>query len=211
MILPCLSNSTSVAPEKKNRVKARASRCVSGSRLSFSSTFFHSDSGYRKRHWSRPRVITHRSPKLSRNFAGTMILPFSSSVCRYSPINTGQIPRPADLPTTPHFLPSCPLYSLPQGQLLPPHKKTRTTFLEWVRFLWEGSDFTKNSGYQRKRGASRRLFERFVTSLGGAELARSALSQKRDRRGLPHPCGSTGRAPGRGPRRSCPASMRGEP
>src|SRR5699024_8516089 len=85
--LPCLSISHSTAPEKKKRVNARASFLVSGSFFNFSSRIFHSSNGYANKHLSSTLLTIHFSPILSLNFAGTITLPLSSTLCSYSPIN----------------------------------------------------------------------------------------------------------------------------
>src|SRR5690606_21750613 len=97
------------APEKKKRVKARASARVNGRDFSFCSRRDHSERGYAKRQRSRPRVTTKEAPNPSLNLEGMNRRPLSSRECRYSPMNIPPSPLP---PTFPHFPPHCKLYHM---------------------------------------------------------------------------------------------------
>lgn len=87
LIRPCLSNSTVVAPDKKNRLKLRASFFVNGIDLSLFTIASHSDKWYMNKQFSSPLVITKFSPNSERNFDGMIKRPFSSIEWWYSPIN----------------------------------------------------------------------------------------------------------------------------
>src|SRR5690606_9433715 len=104
---PCLSNSASIAPEKKKRVKARASARVNGRDFSFCSRRARFDRGYAKWQWFRPRVTTIEAPDRWLNLEALNRRPLSSSECLYAPMNIPPSPLP---PTFPHFPPHCKLY-----------------------------------------------------------------------------------------------------
>ena len=86
--LPCLSNSHSVAPDKKNLTKFLAFLLVIGSAFNLSSNFPHSDIENPNKQPSKPVVSINFSPMSSLNLAGIINLPFASRECSYSPINT---------------------------------------------------------------------------------------------------------------------------
>ena len=91
-ILPCLSSSQEAAPAKKKRENFLASLEVMEMFLNFSSMLCHSSDVYTNKHPSSPFVTTNSSPSCSLNFAGTISLPFGSTVWLYSPINMTQSP-----------------------------------------------------------------------------------------------------------------------
>ena len=86
--LPCLSNSHSVAPDKKNLTKFLAFLFVIGSVFSLSSNYCHSDIENPNKQPSNPVVIMKFSPISSLSFAGIINLPLTSREWLYSPINT---------------------------------------------------------------------------------------------------------------------------
>src|SRR3989338_2743127 len=106
-IRPAPSGSTSTAPESRKRLNPRVSAWAKESDWSFSATFFHASSEKRKRHVSRPRVITIFLPSALANDFGKVTRFFSSNVCSYSPINIKSVGS--------HFLPQ----SLDYTPLLP--------------------------------------------------------------------------------------------
>ena len=99
--LPCLSISHSVAPDRKNLTKSLAFLLVSGSSFNLLSKLDHSFWENTNKHPSNPYVIMNFSPISVRNFAGIINLPFPSSECSYSPINTW----PHLTIFLPHFVP----------------------------------------------------------------------------------------------------------
>ena len=86
-ILPCLSTSTVAAPAKKKRANCLASLLIRGNEVSFCSKAFQSSLAYTNKQPSIPLEITNSSPRVSRNFAGMINLPFVSNVWLYSLIN----------------------------------------------------------------------------------------------------------------------------
>ena len=84
--LPCLSSSSSIAPDKKNLTKSLAFLLVSGKVFNLSSKFSHSCFEKPKRHPSNPLVMMNFSPISYLSFAGIISLLFASNECSYSPI-----------------------------------------------------------------------------------------------------------------------------
>ena len=85
--LPCLSNSHSVAHDKKNLTKFLAFLSESGNAFNFVSKFSHSFCENANKHPSNPFVTMNFSPMSCLNFAGIINLPFVSRECSYSPIS----------------------------------------------------------------------------------------------------------------------------
>src|SRR3989338_5557652 len=114
---PAPSGSTSTAPESRKRLNPRVSACAKESACNFSATFFHASSAKRKRHVSRPRVITIFLPNAFAKGFGNVTRFFSSRVCSYSPINI----QNQRVPTFSHYVIIICHFCPPQASYQHPH------------------------------------------------------------------------------------------
>ena len=131
---PCRSSSTSAALANTNRWKRREASLVMGSAATFAASSSQPAWVWMARHASSHRETTAPAPSWTRNFAGTAIRPLSSTVCRYSPVNTrtGSLDCGAwscgsgfECLRVPHFPPLWTT-SLHSSALKPPRQSTKS-------------------------------------------------------------------------------------